>query len=60
MTAWAAASFALHFQFLLSSGIIPYAEYSKNTIQKLCTFEKIFKECIIMYTGAELGLPGER
>lgn len=60
MTAWAAASFALQLQFLLSSGIIPYAEYSKNAIQKLCTLQKICKEYIIMYTGAELGFPGER
>lgn len=59
MTAWAAASFALQFHFLLSSGIIPYAEYSKNSIQKLCTFKKVFKEYIIMYTGAELGFPRE-
>lgn len=72
MIIWTTASFALQFQFMLLSGIVPRAECSKNAVPKLCTFFVLIacllfifffkcKECIIMFihTGAELGFPGQ-
>lgn len=35
---WATASFALQFQFMLLSGVVPCAEYGKNSVQILHAF----------------------